>query len=93
MIWKIRFLILENYILVTCSINSFKLLCFIDCGSNISSLNYGIITSPNFPNKYDGPARNLTSKTCNWFIRVQPNQQILLNFELFSVEGDQLGNI
>ncbi|XP_036147288.1 cubilin isoform X2 [Monomorium pharaonis] len=64
---------------------------FGDCGSNISSLNYGIITSPNFPNKYDGPARNLTSKTCNWFIRVRPSQQILLNFELFSVEGDPLG--
>ncbi|XP_072756376.1 tolloid-like protein 1 isoform X2 [Anoplolepis gracilipes] len=63
---------------------------FGDCGSNISSLNYGIITSPNFPNKYDGPARNLASKTCNWFIRVRPNHQILLNFEIFSVEGDQL---
>ncbi|XP_043509572.1 bone morphogenetic protein 1 isoform X1 [Frieseomelitta varia] len=62
---------------------------FGDCGSNISSVNYGIITSPNFPNKYDGPAKNLASKTCNWFIRVQPNQRILLNFELFSVEGDQ----
>ncbi|KAG7213761.1 hypothetical protein KM043_002984 [Ampulex compressa] len=62
---------------------------FGDCGSNISSLNYGIITSPNYPNKYDGPARNLASKTCNWFIRVRPNQQILLNFEQFSVEGEQ----
>ncbi|XP_012138287.1 tolloid-like protein 1 isoform X2 [Megachile rotundata] len=62
---------------------------FGDCGSNISSVNYGIIASPNFPNKYDGPARNFASKTCNWFIRVRPNHQILLNFELFSVEGDQ----
>ena len=65
----------------------------IDCGSNISSLNYGIITSPNFPNNYDGPAKNLASKSCNWFIRVRPDQRILLNFEVFSVEGDQLGNI
>ncbi|XP_028523985.1 tolloid-like protein 1 isoform X3 [Apis cerana] len=62
---------------------------FGDCGSNISSVNYGIIASPNFPNKYDGPARNMASKTCNWFIRVRPNQRILLNFESFSVEGDQ----
>nr|XP_012232025.1 PREDICTED: dorsal-ventral patterning tolloid-like protein 1 isoform X3 [Linepithema humile] len=61
-----------------------------DCGTNISSLNSGIITSPNFPNKYEGPAKNLASKTCNWFIRVQPNKHILLNFELFSVEGDQI---
>lgn len=64
---------------------------FTDCGSNISSVNYGIIASPNFPNKYDGPARNMASKTCNWFIRVRPNQRILLNFESFSVEGDQSG--
>ncbi|XP_012271298.1 cubilin isoform X3 [Orussus abietinus] len=62
---------------------------FGDCGANISSLDYGMITSPNFPNKYDGPARNLASKTCNWFISVKPNHQILLNFELFSVEGEQ----
>ncbi|XP_035739919.1 dorsal-ventral patterning tolloid-like protein 1 isoform X7 [Vespa mandarinia] len=62
---------------------------FGDCGSNISSLNYGVITSPNFPNKYDGPSKNFASKTCNWFIRVRPNQQILLNFDKFSVEGDQ----
>ncbi|XP_015514875.1 tolloid-like protein 1 isoform X1 [Neodiprion lecontei] len=62
---------------------------FGDCGSNISSLDYGMITSPNFPNKYDGPARNLASKTCNWFINVRPNYRVLLNFELFSVEGEQ----
>ncbi|XP_076374549.1 CUB domain-containing protein 2 isoform X4 [Megalopta genalis] len=62
---------------------------FGDCGSNISSLNYGIIASPNFPNKYDGPARNHASKTCNWFIRVGQNQRVLLYFEMFSVEGDQ----
>ncbi|XP_043464609.1 dorsal-ventral patterning tolloid-like protein 1 isoform X2 [Leptopilina heterotoma] len=63
---------------------------FGDCGTNISSLDFGVITSPNFPNNYDGPAKNLASKTCNWFIRVRPNHQILLNFELFSVEGEQL---
>lgn len=63
---------------------------FGDCGTNISSLDFGVITSPNFPNNYDGPAKNLASKTCNWFIRVRPNHQILLNFELFSVEGEQM---
>lgn len=62
-----------------------------DCGSNISSLDYGVITSPNFPNKYDSPARNLASKTCNWFVSVRPNHRILLNFELFLVEGEQSG--
>ncbi|KAF7387852.1 hypothetical protein HZH66_010619 [Vespula vulgaris] len=62
---------------------------FGDCGSNISSLNYGIITSPNYPKKYGGPSKKFASKTCNWFIKVRPNQQILLNFDKFSVEGDQ----
>ena len=70
-----------------------RFLCLLDCGSNISSLHYGIITSPNFPNKYDAPSRNLASKTCNWFISVRPNHQILLNFELFSVEGEQSGTL
>ncbi|XP_033225459.1 tolloid-like protein 1 isoform X2 [Belonocnema kinseyi] len=63
---------------------------FGDCGTNISSLDFGVITSPNFPNNYDGPTKSLASKTCNWFISVKPNHQILLNFELFSVEGEQL---
>ncbi|XP_063987836.1 cubilin-like isoform X3 [Diachasmimorpha longicaudata] len=62
---------------------------FGDCGANISSLDYGLITSPNFPDKYDGPLKNMASKTCNWFISVRPNHRILLNFELFSVEGEQ----
>ncbi|XP_011309248.1 bone morphogenetic protein 1-like isoform X2 [Fopius arisanus] len=62
---------------------------FGDCGANISSLEYGLITSPNFPEKYDGPPKYMASKTCNWFISVRPNHRILLNFELFSVEGEQ----
>ncbi|XP_044013661.1 dorsal-ventral patterning tolloid-like protein 1 isoform X2 [Aphidius gifuensis] len=62
---------------------------FGDCGTNISSLDYGVITSPNFPNKYPGPPKHMASKTCNWFISVRPNHKILLNFEMFSVEGEQ----
>ncbi|XP_058800648.1 dorsal-ventral patterning tolloid-like protein 1 isoform X3 [Phymastichus coffea] len=62
---------------------------FGDCGTNISSLHYGVITSPNFPNKYEAPTRGVASKTCNWFINVRPSHQILVNFELFSVEGEQ----
>ncbi|KYN17419.1 Cubilin [Trachymyrmex cornetzi] len=80
----------DNYALLLLVILIFLNHYAIDCGSNISSLNYGIITSPNFPNNYDGPAKNLASKSCNWFIRVRPDQRILLNFEVFSVEGDQL---
>ncbi|XP_008555290.1 cubilin isoform X1 [Microplitis demolitor] len=62
---------------------------FGDCGSNISSLEYGVIMTPNHPDNYDSPLRNFASKTCNWFISVRPNHQILIYFEDFSVEGEQ----
>ncbi|KAF5284497.1 hypothetical protein FQA39_LY17032 [Lamprigera yunnana] len=61
---------------------------FGDCGGNMSSLEYGIISSPNFPNNYDGPTRNQASKICNWYITVKPKYKILISFERFAVEGD-----
>ncbi|XP_054267928.1 dorsal-ventral patterning tolloid-like protein 1 isoform X1 [Macrosteles quadrilineatus] len=61
---------------------------FGDCGSNVSSSDYGIIMSPNFPLNYEGPTRGMASKTCNWYVNVRPNHKILLNFEFFAVEGD-----
>ncbi|GLH08018.1 Cubilin homolog [Gryllus bimaculatus] len=61
---------------------------FGDCGSNVSSLEHGEIRSPNFPLNYDSPAKGLASKTCNWYINVRPKYKILLNFEVFAVEGD-----
>ncbi|XP_077288055.1 tolloid-like protein 1 [Arctopsyche grandis] len=64
---------------------------FGDCGGNMSGMEYGVITSPNFPSNYDGPGRGLASKTCNWFVSVKPQHKILLNFEFFAVEGDPLG--
>jgi len=64
---------------------------FTDCGSNISSAEYGVISSPNFPLNYDGPVRGLASKSCNWYIIVRPKHKILLNFESFAVEGDPAG--
>lgn len=59
-----------------------------DCGSNVSSSDYGVIISPNFPLNYEGPTRGMASKTCNWYVNVRPNHKILLNFEFFAVEGD-----
>lgn len=61
---------------------------FGDCGGNVSSSEYGIITSPKFPADYDGPAKGLSSKSCNWYVSVRPQYKILLNFEAFAVEGD-----
>ncbi|XP_067008195.1 bone morphogenetic protein 1 [Anabrus simplex] len=61
---------------------------FGDCGSNASSSEYGVISSPNYPLHYDGPAKGVASKTCNWFVTVRPKYKILLNFEVFAVEGD-----
>ncbi|KDR22176.1 Cubilin [Zootermopsis nevadensis] len=61
---------------------------FGDCGSNVSGAESGVISSPNFPQNYDGPERGLASKTCNWYIIVRPKHKILLNFEFFAVEGE-----
>ena len=63
----------------------------IDCGSNVSNTEYGVISSPNFPLNYEGPGRGLASKTCNWFIKVKPKHKILLYFEIFAVEGEPSG--
>lgn len=64
---------------------------FGDCGGNISSLEYGIIASPNFPNNYGGPSRGQASKICNWYVSVRPTYKIMLVFERFAVEGDPEG--
>ncbi|XP_031332614.1 dorsal-ventral patterning tolloid-like protein 1 isoform X3 [Photinus pyralis] len=61
---------------------------FGDCGGNMSSLEYGVISSPNFPSNYDGPSRGQASKICNWYVTVKPKCKILINFERFAVEGD-----
>ncbi|KRT80064.1 CUB domain-containing protein, partial [Oryctes borbonicus] len=61
---------------------------FGECGSNVSSTEYGVITSPNFPDNYDGPSKGLSAKTCNWYISVRPKYKILLDFERFAIEGD-----
>ncbi|CAB3384550.1 Hypothetical predicted protein [Cloeon dipterum] len=61
---------------------------FGDCGSNVSSQEFGVITSPNWPNNYEGPERGLASRTCNWYLSVRPRFRIVLHFESFAVEGD-----
>lgn len=61
---------------------------FGDCGGNISSKDFGIITSPNFPKNYGTPTKYQASKSCNWFISVRPRYKILLNFEKFAIEGE-----
>ncbi|KAF4525770.1 hypothetical protein B566_EDAN002032 [Ephemera danica] len=61
------------------------------CGGNVSSQEYGVISSPNWPNNYEGPERGLASRTCNWYLTVRPRHKILLNFEAFAVEGEPQG--
>lgn len=58
---------------------------------NVSSSDYGVISSPNFPMNYEGPGRGLASKACNWFISVKPKHRVSLYFEVFAVEGDPVG--
>jgi len=62
-----------------------------DCGNNVSSTSYGVISSPNYPSNYDGPKGGQASKTCNWYITVRPTHRILLNMETFAVEGEPSG--
>jgi hypothetical protein len=64
---------------------------FGDCGGNVSNLDSGVITSPKFPGKYEGPLKGLSSKSCNWYVSVRPSYKIMLNFERFAVEGDPVG--
>ncbi|XP_055680317.1 cubilin isoform X3 [Lutzomyia longipalpis] len=64
---------------------------FGDCGGNYSGLDSGVITSPNFPANYHGPGKGLASRACNWYITARIGYKILLNFEMFSVEGDPAG--
>ncbi|CAH1099815.1 unnamed protein product [Psylliodes chrysocephalus] len=64
---------------------------FGDCGGNVSSLDSGVISSPNFPKDYEAPSKNQASKSCNWYISVRPKYKVLLVFEKFAIEGDPLG--
>lgn len=61
---------------------------FGDCGGNVSNMDAGIISSPNFPSNYDGPSKGMSSKSCNWYVHVRPRKRILINFERFAVEGE-----
>ncbi|XP_063244265.1 cubilin [Bacillus rossius redtenbacheri] len=61
---------------------------FGDCGDNVTNLDDGVIVSPKFPLNYDAPSKGISSLTCNWFINVRIKHKILLNFEVFAVEGD-----
>ena len=60
---------------------------FGDCGGNYSGQESGIITSPNYPANYHGPGKGLASRACNWYITPRSGYKILLNFDVFYVEG------
>ena len=66
---------------------------FGDCGGNFSGQESGLINSPNYPAKYDGPGKGLASRACNWYLNVKNGYKISMNFEMFSVEGEPQGNI
>lgn len=66
---------------------------FGDCGGNFSGQESGIIQSPNYPAKYDGPGKGLASRACNWYVSVRNGYRVSMHFEMFSVEGDPAGTI
>ncbi len=64
--------------------------CTAECGGNLTKQSSGVITSPNYPEKYADSSEG-SSRQCHWFIHVRPRHQILLNFEKFEVEGKPAG--
>lgn len=64
---------------------------FGDCGNNASIEDSGVILSPNYPAKYDGPGKNLASSACNWYLNVRNGYKISIWFDVFFVEGDPAG--
>ncbi|KAJ8981546.1 hypothetical protein NQ317_009805 [Molorchus minor] len=63
---------------------------FGDCGGNVSSLDHGVLSSPNYPKNYDAPSKNQASKSCNWYVNVRPKYKILMIFEKIAIEGDPI---
>ena len=61
-----------------------------ECGGNITNQENGVITTPNFPDKYSD-STEAANHQCHWFIHVNPGNRILLYFETFEVEGDPKG--
>ncbi len=62
-----------------------------ECGGNLTKLENGVITSPNFPEKYLDSSSDRGSRECHWFIHVKPRHRILLYFDKFEVEGKPTG--
>ena len=71
----------------------FTFIIIADCGGNITNEEYGIIHSPHWPSKYDGPDpdRQGGAFSCTWFIHVRPYHKVLLWLQSFSVEGNPAG--
>ena len=65
-------------------------LFFPECGGNITNQENGIITSPNYPEKYSSSSGG-GNQQCNWFIHVRPGHKIHIYFEEFEVEGKPSG--
>lgn len=64
---------------------------FGDCGANITMEEAGLIESPKYPAKYEGPGKGVASRACNWYLAVRTTYRIALSVEAFSVEGDPSG--
>ena len=58
---------------------------------NISQTPTGVLTSPGWPGKYEGPRNREGSNRCNWFLAVRPGNRVLLHFEIFTIEGHPNG--
>ncbi|ODN01954.1 Cubilin [Orchesella cincta] len=64
---------------------------FGECGQNITQAQSGVLTSPKWPQKYDGPSKGEGSATCNWYLSVRPGSRVMLHFQNFAIEGEPTG--
>ena len=60
---------------------------YLDCGGNITNEMQGSITSPHWPENYNGPNRDEGPFTCDWYIQVLPHHKVLIMFDKFAIEG------
>lgn len=63
----------------------------VECGQNITQAQSGVLTSPKWPQKYDGPSKGEGSATCNWYLSVRPGSRVMLHFQNFAIEGEPNG--
>lgn len=61
----------------------------VTCGGSFTSQESGIITSRYYPESYKNQSKSANAAmSCNWYMTARPGYRLLINFEVFALEGD-----